>query len=148
MTCRCTGRETVGGDGGLSVGGIVTLGAGGGIFTLGDARGTITLRDAGGIVTRRGGGGIVLTAGCGGTMIGSAGLAMALSNILARSTMACFWASPNWQNGAAGAGLVRASVRVSATMMAASTEVVLGNGHWFGKNCTVLAVQSALVLGT
>ena len=102
MTCRCTGRDTVGGDWGLSVGGIVTLGAGGVMFTL---------EDAGGIVTRRGGGGTVLTAGCRGTMIGSEGLAMALSKILARSTMACCWASTNWENGAAGAGLVRASVR-------------------------------------
>ena len=68
MTCRCTGRDTVGGDGGLSVRGSVTLRAGWGMFTLGDAGGTVTLRDAGGIVTRRGGGGIVLTAGCGGMM--------------------------------------------------------------------------------
>ena len=75
MTCRCTGGYTVRGDGGLSVGGSVTLGAGGGMFTLGDA---------GGIFTRRGGGGIVLTVGCRGTMIGSAGLAMAISKILAR----------------------------------------------------------------
>ena len=89
MTCRCTGGDTVRGDGGLSVGGSVTLGAGGGMFTLGDSGGTVTLGDSGEIVTRRGGGGIVLTAGCGGTMIGSAGLGMALSNILARSTMAC-----------------------------------------------------------
>ena len=96
MTCICTGRDTVVGDGGLSVGGIVTLGAGGGMFTLGDVGGTVTLGDAGGIVTRRGGGGIVLTVSCGVTMIGSAGLAMALSNILARSTMTCCWASPNW----------------------------------------------------
>ena len=139
MTCRCTGRDTVGGDGGLSVGGM---------FTLGDAGGTVTLGDAGEIVTRRGGSGIVLTAGCGGTMIGSAGLAMALSKILARSTMACCWASPNWENGAAGAGLVRASVRARAVMMAASTDDVLGTGHWCGKNCTVLAVRSDLVLGT
>ena len=50
---------------GLSVGGIVTLGAGGGMFTLGDAGGTVTLRDAGVIFTRRGGSGIVLTAGYG-----------------------------------------------------------------------------------
>ena len=89
MTCRCTGRDTVGGDGGISVGGIVTLGDGGGMFTLGDSEGTVTLGDSGGIVMRRGGGGIVLTEGCGGTMIGSAGLAMALSKILERSTMAC-----------------------------------------------------------
>ena len=118
------------------------------MFTLGDAGGTVTLGDAGVIVTRRGGGGIVLTAGRGGTLVGSAGLAMELSNILARSTMACCWASPNWENGAAGAGLVRASVRARAAIMAASTEDVLGTGHWCGKNCTVLAVRSALVLGT
>ena len=96
MTCRCTGRDTVRGDGGLSVGGIVTFGAGGVMFTLRDVGGTVTLGDAGGIVTHRGGGGIVLTAGCRGTMIGSAGLVMALSKILARSTMACWWASPSW----------------------------------------------------
>ena len=148
MACRCTGRDTVGGDGRLYVGGIVTLGAGGGMFTLGDVGGTVTLEDAGIIVTRRGGGGIVLTAGRGGTLVGSAGLAMALSKMLARSTMACCWASPDWENGAAGAGLVRDSVRARATMMAASTEDVLGTGHWCGKNCTVLAVRSALVLGT
>ena len=139
MTCRCTHRDTVGSDGGLSVGGIVTLRAGGGMFTLGDA---------GGIVTRRYGSGIVLTAGCGVTMIGSAGLEMALSEILARSTIACCWASTNWENGAAGAELVRASVRARAAMMAASTDDVLGTGHWCGNNCTVLAVRSDLVLGT
>ena len=129
MTYRCTGRDTVGGDGELSVGGIVTLGAGGGMFTLGDSGGTVTLVDDGVIVMCRGGGGIVLTAGCRGTMIGSAGLAMTLSKILARSTMACCWVSLNWENGAAGAGLVRASVRARAAMMAASTEDVLGTGH-------------------
>ena len=118
------------------------------MFTLGDSGGTVTLGDAGGIVTRRGGGGIVLTADCGVTLVGSAGLAMALSKILARSTMACCWASPNWENGAAGAGLVKASVRACAAMMAALTEDVLGTGHWWGKNCTVLAVRLALVLGT
>ena len=139
MTCRCTGGDTVRGDGGLSVGGSVTLGAGGGMFTLGDA---------GGIVTRRGGGGIVLTAGRGGTLVGSAGLAMALSKILARSTMACCWSSPNWEKGAEGAGLVRAFVRARAAIIAASAEDVLGTGHWCGNNYTVLAVHSALVLGT
>ena len=118
------------------------------MFTLVDAGRTVTLGDAGGIFTRMGGGGIVLTAGCGGTMIGSAGLSMALSKILARSTMACCWASPNWENGAAGAGLVKASVRARAAMMDASTEDVLGTGHWCGKNYTVLAVRSALILGT
>ena len=82
------GRDTVGGDRGLDTGGIFTLGADGGMFTLGDAGGTVTLGDAGGIVTRREGGMIVSNAGCGGTMMGSVGLAMALSNILARSTMA------------------------------------------------------------
>ena len=86
MTFRCTGRDTIIGDVGLSVGGSVTLGAGGVMFTLGDA---------GVIIMSRGGGGIVLTAGCGGTMIGSAGLAMALSNILEKSTMDCCWASLN-----------------------------------------------------
>ena len=73
---------------------------------------------------------------------------MALSKILARLTMACCWASPNWENGAAGAGLVRASVRDRAAMMAASTEDVLGTGHWCGKNCNVLVVRSDLVLVT
>ena len=81
-------------------------------------------------------------------MVGSAGLAMALSKILARSMMACFWALSNWENRAAGAGLVRASVRACAAMMAASTEDVLVTGHWCGKNCTVLAVRLALVFGT
>ena len=66
------------------------------MFTLGDAGGTVTLRDAGGIVTRRDGGVIVRIAGCGGAMMGSAVLAMALSNIPERSTMACCWESPNW----------------------------------------------------
>ena len=41
-----------------------------------------------------------------------------------------------------------ASVRALGVMMAASTEDVLGTGHWCGKNCTVLAVRSYLVLGT
>ena len=118
------------------------------MFTLGDAGVNVTLRDAGGIVTRRGDGGIVLTAAYGGTMIGSAGLAIALSKILARPTMACCWASPNWENRAAGARLVRASFRARDAMMAASTEDVLGTGHWCGKNCTILAVHSALVLET
>ena len=80
--------------------------------------------------------------------MGSAALEMALSNILARSKMACCWASPNWENGAAGAGLVRASVRSRAAMMAASTEDFFGTGHWCGKICTVLAVRSALVFVT
>ena len=142
------GRDTVGGDGGLDAGGICTLGADGVMFTLGDAGGTVTFGDSGGIFTHSYGGGIVWTAGCGGMMMGSAGLAMALSNILARSTMACCWVSPNWANGAAGARLVRASVRACAAMMAALTEDVFGNGHWCGKNCTVLAVRSALVFGT
>ena len=148
MTCKCTGGDTVRDDGGLSVGGRVTLGAGGGMFTLGDAGGTATLGDAGGIVMSRDGGGIVLTSGRGGTLVGSEGLAMELSKILARSTMACCWASPNWEKGAAGAGLMRASVRARAAMMASSTEDVLGTGQWCGNNCTVLAVRSALVSGT
>ena len=80
--------------------------------------------------------------------MGSAGLAMELSNILARSTMACCWASPDWASGAAGAGLVRTSVRACDAMMAASTEDVFGTGHWCGKNCTVLEVCLALVFGT
>ena len=118
------------------------------MFTLVDVGGTVTLGDAGGIVAHRGGGGIVLTAGRGGTLVGSAGLAMALSKILARSTMACCWAFPNWENGDAVAGLMRASIRDRAAMMAASTEDVLGTGNWCGKNCTVLAVRSSLVLRT
>ena len=96
------GRDTVRGDGGLDAGGIFTLGDDGGMFTLRDSGGTVTLRHAGGIVTHREGGVIIRNAGCGGTMMGSAGLAMALSNILARSTMACCWASTNWENGVAG----------------------------------------------
>ena len=120
----------------------------GGMFTLVDDEETVALGDSGVIVTRRGSGGIVLTTDCGGTIIGSAGLEMALSNILLRSTMACCWALPNWENGAAGAGLVRASVRARAAMMAASTEDVLGTGNWCGNIFTVLAVRSALVLET
>ena len=119
------GRDTIRGDGGLDARVIFTLGADGGMFTLRDTGGTVTLGDSGGIVTRRDGGVIVWTAGFGGTMMGSAGLAMALSNILARSTMACCWESPNWENGAAGAGLVRDSIRARAAMMAASTEDVI-----------------------
>ena len=58
-----------------------------------------TLGDAGGSVARRDANVIVWTAGCAGTMIGSAGLAMAVSKILERSTMTWCWASPNWENG-------------------------------------------------
>ena len=81
-------------------------------------------------------------------MLGKAGFAVALSNISERSTMACFWASPNWANGATGAGLVRASDRDRAAMMAASTEDVFGTGHWCGNNCTVLAVRLFMVFVT
>ena len=126
------GRDTVGGDGGLDAGGI---------FTLGDAGGIVTLGDAGGIGTHSDGGVTFRNPGCGGTMMMSAGLAMVLSNILARSTMACCWALPNWANGAAGAGLVRASIRARVATMAASTEDVFGTEHWCEKNCTVLAVR-------
>ena len=62
-------------------------------------------------------------------MMGSAGFAMALSNILARSTMACYWVLPTWANGASGDGLVRSSVRKRAAAMSASTEEVFGTGH-------------------
>ena len=143
------GRDTVGGYGGLVAGGVFTLCAAGRMFTLGDAGRTVVLGDAGGIGTRGDGVVIVRTAGCRGTMTGSAGLAMALSNILARSTMTCCWASPNWSNGASGAGLVRASVRACTEIMAASAEDVFSTGHWCGKNCTFLAVRLALngVLG-
>ena len=133
---------------GIDAGGIFTLGPDGVMLTFGDSGGTVTLGDAGGIVTRRDGDVIVRTAGCGGTMLGSARLAMSLSNILARSTMACCWESSNQENGAAGAGLVRAYVRALAVMIAASTEDVFGTGHWCGNNCTVLAVRSDLVFGT
>ena len=61
--------------------------------------------------------------------MGSAGFAIALSNILKKSTMACWCESPNWENGAAGAGLVRASIRARAVTMAASTEDVFSTGH-------------------
>ena len=125
-----------------------TLGAAGGMFTFVDAGGNITLGDAGVIAPHRDGGVTAWTTGCRGTMLGSAGLAMALSNILARSTMACCWESPNWENGAAGARLVRASVRARAATMAESTDDVFGTGHWCGNNCTVLAVRSAMVFGT
>ena len=118
------------------------------MFTLGDAGGTVTLGDAGGIGTRGDGGVTVWNAGCGGTIMGSADFVMALLNILTNSTMACCWASSNWANGAAGAGLVRASVRACTALMAAYTEDVFGTGNWCGNNFTVLAVRSALVIGT
>ena len=51
--------------------------------------------------------------------------------------MAFWWEPPNWANEAAGAGLVRASVRAHAEMMDASTKEVFGTGHWCGKNFTV-----------
>ena len=142
------GRDTIGGDGGLDAGGIFTLGADEVMFTLGYAGGSVTLRDVGGGVTRRDGGVTVHTAGCGVTMMGSAFLAMVLSNILVRSTMACCWASPNWENGAAGSRLVRASVRDRAAMMAALTEDIFGTWNWCGNNCTVLVVRSAMVFVT
>ena len=125
-----------------------TLGAAGGMFTLGDSGRTVTLGDSGGIGTLRDGGGIIRTAGFRGMMLGSAGFVMALLKISARSTIACCWASPNWANRAAGAGLVRASVRDRAAMMAASMGDVFGTGIWCGNNCILLAVRSALVSGT
>ena len=70
LTCKCIGGDTVRGDGGLSVGGSITLGYCGGMFTLGYVGGTVTLRDSGGIVTCRGGGGIILTAGRGKLWLG------------------------------------------------------------------------------
>ena len=118
------------------------------MFTLGDAGGTINLGDAGGIGTRGDISVTVRTAGCRVTMLGSAGFAMALSNISERSTMACCWASPNWANETAGAGLLRASVRAGAATVAALTEYVFGTGHWCGNNFTVLAVCLSLVFGT
>ena len=81
-------------------------------------------------------------------MLGSAGFAMVLSNISVRSTMACYWALPNWENVAAGAGLVRASVRARATAMNASTGDVFGSGYWCGIIVLLLAVRSVLVFGT
>ena len=66
--------------------------------------------------------------------MGSAGFAMALSDIMARSTMAFCWESPNWANREAEGGLVRASVRARANRMAALTEKVFGTGHWCEKN--------------
>ena len=103
------------------------------MFTLGDAGVTFTLGDSGGIVTRGDDGVTVRTASCGGAILGSSGFAMALSNSLARSTMACFWASPNWENGVAGDGLVRAYIMARASTMDALTEDVFGTGHWCGK---------------
>ena len=104
----------------------------GGIVTLRDTGEIVTLGGTGGIFTLGDGGGTVRTSGCEGTLMRSAGFEIELSNILARSTMACCWESPNWANGATGAGLVRASVRARAAMMAASTEEVFGTGHWCG----------------
>ena len=128
--------------------------------TLGDTGGNVILGDGGGNVRTAGCGGTTMgsaslgdsgrtvrTAVWGGTTMGSAGFAMAFSNMLERSTMDCFWASPNWANEAAGAGLARASVRARAATMAASTEEVLGTGHWCGK-FHFFAVRSALVFGT
>ena len=143
MKLGWTGKYTVGSDGRL-----VAFGDDGGVFTLRDAGGIVTLGDAGGIGSRRDGGVTVRTAVCGGVMLGSAGFAMALSNILARSTMACCWESPNWANGATGAGLVRDSVRARAATMAPSMEDFFGTGHWCGKNFTVLEVRYALVFRT
>ena len=82
-------RDTVGGDGGIDSGRIFTLEVAGEMLILGDSGGTVTLRDAGGIGTRGDGDVTVRAASCGGTMLGSAGFAMAISNISARSTMAC-----------------------------------------------------------
>ena len=107
-----------------------------------------TLGGIGGIVTLRDGGGILRTEACGGRTMGGAGSTMVLSNILSRSTMDCCWASPNWANNAAGAGLVRASVRARAVTMAASTEDVFGTRHWCRKSYTVLEVRSGLVFVT
>ena len=73
-----------------------TFGGNGGIFTLGGTGRIVTLRGTGGIFNLGDGSGTVRTADCGGTLMGSTGFAMALSNILERSTMACFWVSPNW----------------------------------------------------
>ena len=126
----------------------MAFGDAGGVLTLGDAGGILTLGDAGGIGTHGDGCVTVRNAGCRVTMLGGAGFAMALSNISVRSMMDCFWASPNWANGAACAGLVRASVRARAVTIAASSEDVLGTRNWCGKNCTVLAMRSDLVFRT
>ena len=120
--------------------GKVTLGGNGGIFTFGGTGGIVTLIGTGEIVTLIDNSGTVRTAGCGGTLMGSVGFVMSLSNILESSTMACCWESPNWANGAAGVGLMRDFIRSCASTMAASTVEVFGNGHWCGKNFTVLAV--------
>ena len=151
MKVGWTGKGTLRGTGGIvtlgGTGGIVDLRGTGGIFTLVCTGGIVTLGRNWGIVTLGGGGGTVRTAGYGETIMGRAGFAMALSDILARSTMAFCWGLPNWENGAAGAGLARASIRAHDVTMAASTEEVFGTGHWCRKNCTVLAVSLALVLG-
>ena len=118
------------------------------MFNLGDAGVNITLVDSGGIGTFGDGGGTVRTAGFRVRMLVSAGSAIALSNISARSIMACCWALTNWKNGVTCAGLVRASVRARAATITALSEDVFGTGHWCEKNCTVLAVQSDLVFGT
>ncbi len=69
-------------------------------------------------------------------------------NIWDRAFKAARLVGPRMANGDAGAGLSRASVRAWAASVAASAEEVLGMGHSCGKKDTVLAMRSALVLGT
>ena len=99
-------------------------------------------------VTLIDGGGTVRTAGFGRMTMGSAGFVMALSNILARSTMACCWALPKWANGATGAGLVRASINACAATMSVLTEEVFGTGYWRENVFTILVARLALVFRT
>ena len=61
--------------------------------------------------------------------------------------MACSRALPNWENGAAGSGLVRASFKARTAMMAASKEDVFGTGHWCGKITLFWRCARILFLG-
>ena len=110
--------------------------------------GTGTLGGPGGNDTLGDGGGTARTADSGGTTMGSAGFAMVLSNISTRSTMAFCWASPNWANGATGAGLVRASINACAATMSVLTEEVFGTGYWRENVFTILVARLALVFRT
>ena len=77
--------------------------------------------------------------------IGEAGLHVAVK-MWDNWAMAASWALPMCANGLAGAGFARALARACAAVVAASAEEVHGTGHSWGKNSTVFAMRSALVL--
>ena len=142
------GRDTVGGDRGLDDGGIFTLGATGGMFTLEDAGVTVTLRDAGGIWHPQRWGCNRPDCSLWGNDAGECRLCNGAFEYSSEVKDGLLLGVAELANGVAGAWLVRASVRARTVMMDTSTVDVLGTGHWCGKNSTVLAVRSALVLGT